>query len=309
MRPDWLLLARPLIRANVALPLMLGQLMAFAITHQFSWALMSWSLTLLLPLQLAWTLAESAGESGRPHPDETSPAHLVEVLFVRLFGPGGLRTALALVVGLGLLAATILAWRTGRWLVPPGVALVGLGAWVYGYPPVSLARRGQSELVVGAMVGVVLPLMGFVVQTGTIDGFGWAACFPAFLLGFAADVSAQLPAAAADRIEGRRSYPVRKGEYEARRHTLELLVVAATMTPLVLPGLPIPALIPIVAIPLGMVYANMGLLRRADAEHRDQCLAFVLVNGATIQGLLAAWTIALLIRGLMPAPELMSWWS
>lgn len=305
MRPDWLLLARPLIRANVALPLVLGQVMAFAVTREFSWSLLSWSFTLLLPLQLAWTLAESAGESGRPHPDEQDPAYLVEVLFVRLFGPGGLRTALALALVVGLLASTVLAWRTGRWLVPPGVALSGLGAWLVGYPPVSLARRGQSELIVGALVGVVMPLTGFALQTGGLEGFVWAACFPAFLLGFVADVTAQLPNAAADRVEGRRSYPVRKGELEARRHSLELLVVAASMTPLVLPGLPIPALIPIVAIPLGMIYANMGLLHRADAKHTDQCLAFVLVNGATIQGLLAAWSVALAIRGFMPAPELM----
>ena len=101
----------------------------------------------------------------------------------------------ALVRGAAIMALAMLgvschlAWTHGRMAMLPAWGLaVGL-LWLYSYPPVRAAYRGGGEIVQGLGVGVVLPLVGFYVQAGTVEGFPWPALLPCFLLGWASNVT------------------------------------------------------------------------------------------------------------------------
>ncbi len=73
---------------------------------------------------------------------------------------------------------------TGRWagyLSPAALGVLLFGAffgWMYSLPPLALAWNGWGELDNAMLGGIVLPVYGFSVQTGYVNGAVIAACFP-----------------------------------------------------------------------------------------------------------------------------------
>src|SRR5690606_27180733 len=87
----------------------------------------------------------------------------------------------ALVVGVSAVSA---AWLQRPLFVPAaGVAIIL--SWAYSFPPLRLSYAGWGEATQGVGLGVVLPLLGWYAQAGTLQGFPWPALAPLFLLGFA----------------------------------------------------------------------------------------------------------------------------
>lgn len=65
------------------------------------------------------------------------------------------------------------------------VLLIGaVGGWMYSLPPLKLAWRGWGEVDNALLGGMLLPLYGYTVQTGRIDGWVMLACLPFTLLVF-----------------------------------------------------------------------------------------------------------------------------
>lgn len=297
----WLQASRPLAQVNLYIPLWLGQALAFAHTGRFSLSTLyaSHLLAVLLLLVIVFyndyadretdalnrTYNEFSGGSrvlpdGRLRPDE-----------LRV----GARGALAALVGLSI----YFALASSLPLAPLFVAAAALLVWAYNFPPLRLSYRGHGELAQGLGIGVVLPLLGFYLQTGDLSPFPFAALVPLFLLGVVGNIVTSLPDVPSDSQSDKRTYPIRRGQWAARRHSLELLTMAAAMGGWVVPDLSRLQVALLAAPALVMVATSVPLLGSADAEQRDECRRFVLLAGGAAHVQVIAWCTALVVVGLI----------
>lgn len=296
----WLQASRPLAQINLYVPLWLGQALAFAHTGAFSLPTLyaSHLLALLLLLVIVFsndyadretdaanrTYNEFSGGSrvlpeGRLRPDELRGAAWV---------------ALAGLVGFALW----LAVGTGRPWAPAFVAAAALLVWAYNFAPLRLSYRGGGELAQGLGTGVVLPLFGYYLQAGDL-AVPPLTLAPLFLLGVVGNMLTALPDVPSDRSSDKRTYPVRRGQWAARRHALELLTMAALMGGLVVPGLGAWSVALLAAPTLALVAACVPLLGSADAENRDECRRFVVLAGGAAHLQCVVWSVALVVVGLV----------
>jgi len=211
------------------------------------------------------------------------------------------RAALAASVVLGtvaLIAACILAaLPDSPRLVLPLALLIIVLSWCYSSPPLRLLSRGLGEATTAFVVTLLTPLLGFYVQSGTLRSLLFLACFPLCCLQFSMLLTIELPDAAGDAEEGKRTLVVRRGAEWAARCSAALLVVTFGSLPIIcVLGLPPRiALFAALPAPLG-VWQAIRLSRGAfrDPKHWES-LALCSV------ALLAATTVAELIAALLTA--------
>jgi 1,4-dihydroxy-2-naphthoate octaprenyltransferase len=297
----WLQAMRPLAQVNLVVPLWLGQALAFACTGSFSLSALYAAhmfAALLLPLIVFSndyadrdtdaenrTYNEFSGGSrvlpeGRIRPDELRGA-----AWLALVGLAGL--------------SLWMAFGTGRPWAPAFVAAAALLVWAYNFAPLRLSYRGDGELVQGLGTGVILPALGFYLQAGEVTSFPPLALIPLFLFGVVGNILTSLPDVPSDRQSDKRSYAVRRGQWAARRHSLELLVMAALMGGFVVPGLSMVHVALLAAPALGLVAACVPLLGSADAEQRDECRRFVLLAAGAVHLQCIVWSLALVVVGFL----------
>ncbi len=299
----WVQAARPLAQVNIAVPLLLGQAMAFALTGRFDLERMVWihgfGLLAQLFIVFANDFADREGDAKNTTYNQFSGGS--RVIPEGKLSPGALRFA-ALTAFSTMLAIsfTALAQGHGPWLLA-GTAATGALLWAYSYPPLRFAYRGGGEVLQGLGVGVALPLVAFATQSGgDFANMRWLALAPMFVLGVASNILTALPDHPADKAAEKRSYPVVHGQWVARRHFLELTIISACATPLVLPSAPLPVIIAVAAPAVGIALSALPLLGSADAEQRDECRVFVIRGGAATNALLLCWAIALVVLALVP---------
>jgi 1,4-dihydroxy-2-naphthoate octaprenyltransferase len=293
----WVQASRPLAQIAVAVPLIYGQALAFAVHGTFRWKLFG-----LVHLFGAFDCLLVV--FGNDAVDWRSD--LQNTTFNRFSGgsrvvPMGLITPFALAQAslfslLGMAAtSTYLVFREGHaWMV----VLAAISAhifWVYGFPPFRLSYRGGGEFLQGLGFGLVLPVVGFYGQAGTLEGLRAATLFPAFLLGVAGHITTSLPDTPSDAATGKRTFSVRRGESAARHTSLVLIAIAALATPLAVMGAAVGGSIVVAVGSLLVLSRNLSLVSRADATDRDSCVRFVGRNLGAIQLLLLGWaTVAVL---------------
>lgn len=299
----WLQASRPLAQVNLVVPLWLGQALAFAHTGAFSlpilYALQIVAALLLLVIVFSNDYADRETDAANVTYNEFSGGS--RVLPEGRLGPDDLRGA-AWVALVGLVGFSIyLAFGSGKLYTPVFVAAAALLVWAYNFPPLRLSYRGGGEVVQGLGTGVVLPLLGFYLQAGDLAAFPWLALVPLFLLGVVGNILSSLPDVPSDRRSNKRSYPVRRGQWAARRHSLELLVMAALMGGMVVPGLGV-GLVALLAAPtLALVASCVPSLGSADAEQKDECRRFILLAGGGAHLQCVIWSLALVVVGLLRA--------
>ncbi len=290
----WVQAARLLAQANLAVPLILGQALAFWAHGEFSWTLFAWVQVFSVADQLFIVFANDVADAPT---DRDNTTHGPYSGGSRVLVEGKLSPQ-QLLIGSGVAAAVMvgvclyLGVAHGRWWALAGAGAAMLLFWAYSFSPIKLSYRGHGELLQGLGIGVVLPVFGYYVQAGTFDGFPWPALFPLFLLGFVGNIITSLPDYPSDLRGEKRSYAVRKGQFAARRHALELLAVAALLGALVVPGLPWFAYVPMAALPIGILVSAWRLLGSADAENREECHVFVTTAAAVLNATLLVWIIA-----------------
>ncbi|MCA9681688.1 MAG: prenyltransferase, partial [Myxococcales bacterium] len=155
----WLQASRPLASANVAIPLVLGQALAFGAHGRFSWSLFGSVQLIGVFIQLfivfANDFADREGDAHNRTFNQFSGGS-------RVIPEGKLSPTLiagaALVALAGLLALGVAALLQGLgpWLLV-GTAATAALLWAYSYPPLRYAYRGGGEVLQGLGVGVVLP--------------------------------------------------------------------------------------------------------------------------------------------------------
>lgn len=296
----WLQAARPLAQINLYVPLWLGQALAFASTGAFSLSTLYTShlvaLLLLLVIVFSNDYADRETDAANRTYNEFSGGS--RVLPEGRLQPDDLRgaawVALAGLAGLSLW----LAFGTGRPWAPAFVVAAALLVWAYNFAPLRLAYRGGGEIVQGLGTGVVLPLLGYYLQAGDL-AVPPLTLAPLFLLGVVGNILTALPDVPSDKSSDKRTYPVRRGQWAARRHSLELLTMAALMGGFVVPGANAWLVALLAAPTLALVAACVPLLGSADAEQRDECRRFVLLGGGAAHVQCVAWSLALVIVGLV----------
>jgi len=290
----WLQAMRPLAQVNLAVPLLLGQAMAFAWRGAFSFSMLVWTLA----LSMAWhMLIVFANDYADRDADGLNTTYNEFSGGSRVLPEGkippvvlGWAAILMLVQLVGL--ALYCAFAHDRIFLLP---LVGAGLvllWGYSFGP-RISYRGHGETLQGLGVGVVLPLVGFVMQAGDLNGFHLLALVPCFVVAAASNILTGLPDYPGDLAVGKRTYAVVRGQYLARRHFLELVVIAAAATPLVLDQV-LWQLAMVAAAPALIVLSTcLQLLGTADARDHNECRAFVIRGGAATNVLLVCWMLVL----------------
>lgn len=297
----WLQAARPLAAANVAVPLILGQVLAYAITGEFSWRLFGavQSLGLLNQLFIVFANDFADREADALNPSPTILSGGSRVLQEGKLPPEALRRGAWIMLGAMVVFALVLAALHQLWWLP---LLVGAGAallWTYSFAPLRLSYRGQGELLQGLGVGVILPVIGYYVQAGGFEGLPYLGLLPCFVLAYVGNLLTALPDYPGDRAANKRTYAVRFGQFTARRHAIDLLLVAIAFGWLVVPGLPWWGTAMIILAPLVPLFFAAQLLGSADAGNRGECLRFVMLAAGAANLAMAAWMVAALIRSLV----------
>ena len=132
---------------------------------------------------------------------------------------------------LALLSSTLTAWAILSGLLAPSIALlVGVGlvmGWYYSMPPLALERRGLGELVNALLGGILMPLMGYTVQTGQLEIKTTLALLPFFFIVMAGLLGVHWPDRLADAAVGRTSLTIMLGKRAPLAHKLFIFLAYA----------------------------------------------------------------------------------
>lgn len=210
----WLQASRLPSQSYIALPLLLGQLLAVRMRGA------TLGLGTLVAVQLFGALDQlfivyandwADQETDRRNQTATLFSGGSRVLVEGALTPRALGTA-ALGCALGLLAVSggLALVRGVPLLVPLALAALAL-LWAYSYPPLRLSYRGGGELL--QMVGVagVLPFYGYLAQGGDARYFPWALVGMLLPTHLACAIATALPDEPSDRDSAKRTLPVRLG--------------------------------------------------------------------------------------------------
>lgn len=294
----WVQASRPLAQANIAVPLLLGEMLATVqgVRLDLGLLVVAHAFGVLDQLFIVWAndVADEADDRANAAPTPFSGGSRVlpeGKLRPRALARAAAGAALAM-LALSVLAAVALD-RPG---MPLAWALAVALLWAYSFPPFRLSHGAGGAVTQAFGVMVVLPLLGFYLQLGEVRAFPWPALVPCVLLGLASHITTALPDHPADAAVGKRTWVVLHGPRRARLHSLQLAAIGTLATPLVLPDLPQLGWAAIEAVPVLLLLVNRAGLDRAEASDRKACLRFVILNGAAINLTLLGWIVALALR-------------
>jgi 1,4-dihydroxy-2-naphthoate octaprenyltransferase len=295
----WIASARPLAQANVAVPLVFGQALAYHATGRFDWllALAIHAFGVVDQLFIVWAndVADVAGDAANDSPTPFSGGSRVlpdGKLSLRALARAA-QVAAVLVVGIG----AALAYRDSR-PTPLVLALLAIALLhAYSFAPLRLSYRGEGEVLQGLGVGVVLPVFAFDVQAGGIDAFPWRVLVATFLLGWAGNVTTALPDARADAAVDKRTIAVRFGVRRAEISSVLAIAAAAVVAAAVGPPEEPPLRLAFSLATLALLAPNVRAMAHGPPELRRKAslIRFVIVNGGASTALLVCWSLALLL--------------
>lgn len=298
----WVQAARPLAFPMIFLPLLAGQALAMNVHGSFAWSGFFHTLGFGVLYQVMLLYLNDASDEAV---DRNNHQYFLSG-GSRVLPEGKLHRK-DLLIGAGLAFLALMgfsAWVTMAHDQPGflvGAALAVVLCWAYHHDPFKLSYRGFGEVLQGLGCGVLLPLMGFYTQHGSLQGFPWLTLVPLFLIFYVGNIVTALPDTPSDTLGNKNTFPVRHGEFAARRMAIGLLMLACLCVALV--GRP-PAFLSLtfIVLPAAAVLSGLvlsGLLARADASSFAQCRRFVTWVSVCQAWLLCAW-IGTLLMGSSP---------
>jgi 1,4-dihydroxy-2-naphthoate octaprenyltransferase len=155
----------------------------------------------------------------------------------RVLADGALPPVVALVAALALAAVALGAvarFATGPFSpsVAPQVLLMLALSWAYSAPPLRLHSRGLGELTTAAVVTLLVPWLGFVLQIGGVRRLLPLAVIPLCAFQFAMLLAIEFPDAVGDAAAGKRTLVVRLGGAWAARLYVAIISAAYLTLPL-----------------------------------------------------------------------------
>jgi len=210
---SWLQASRIPSQSYIFFPILLGAGAHVYFQGSLSWPFLALSLLYGLFLQLYivyandWADAHIDGENKTYNIFSGGSRVIPEGKITRRsLGVAAILTVvLNLFLGIGL-------WIWGnRPLTLPLILLSFLLLWLYSFPPVKLSYRGGGEFLQTLGVGIVLPLMGFQMQIGNLEGFPWHWLAFIIPLDLAASLTTTLPDEPSDRGAKKMTFAARFG--------------------------------------------------------------------------------------------------
>jgi len=293
----WVKASRLTSQSYIALPLILGQLIALHLTQRWDW----WVFVLV---QLFGLFDQLYIVYANDYADvETDMDNQTSTLFSggsRVLVDGGLsreelgRGAWVMALCCAIIGA-ILSFAFGAWPVL-GLVLLGLGLlWAYSYPPIELSYRGGGEFLQMLGVGVVLPLIGYSAQAGTLDGFPWMLLAVTSPLSLATAMCTALPDEPSDRRADKRTSTVLLGPLPARIAILVLnlagMLAMAFLFPPKIASLELP-LLWLLVLPGIATVSLLPLITSASAGTR-RVIAYVFFGALANLGLVGGLVVVL----------------
>jgi 1,4-dihydroxy-2-naphthoate polyprenyltransferase len=196
--------------------------------------------------------------------------------------PPGWALASAVMLALSGMLIAVLFTSSG-WLPWPALSILTTGlllGWFYSMPPIALERRGLGEPTNALIGGLLMPLMGYTVQTGSPSWGAVAALLPVFLMVFAGLLGVHWADRAADQATGKRSLVVLLGKRTRLfHHALTGLAycLAALLWGSILPSAVAVAFL--LTLPLG-IWSALSITRRESPTPGAVTMAVVLAAAA-----------------------------
>lgn len=285
---DWITAARPLAQANIAVPLLFGQAVAWATERTFDARWLAYLAVLGVVDQLFIVFANDYADRHADGAERTPFSGGSGVLQSGRIAPAALGRA-AIAMGAALVALGLAAAPVRPFLPVLACAAIAL-LHAYSFPPLRLSYRGGGAWLQAMGVGGVLPLAGFYAQSGGLDLPAWA-LVPSFVAGLGGNLLTALPDVEQDARSGKRTFAVAYGESRAILACTALLA-AATLAASAAP-LPLPPIVATAALASLACACAVGLGMR---DRRRARLAFVILAGGAQHATLAGWAIALAAR-------------
>lgn len=209
----WIRAARLPAQSNIALPLLVGQALAVHHGHRWSWpaAGLAFAFGLFDQLYIVFANDVADVETDRGNRTFTPFSGGSRVLVEGALSPRSLGVAAGLAAALAGVTSAVLAARVGS-LAPLGLfAAAVLLLHAYSFRPLRLSYRGGGEVAQVIGTGVVLPLYGWVAQTGTLHAFPRGALLFLLPIRLACAIATALPDEPSDRASDKRTLPVAIG--------------------------------------------------------------------------------------------------
>jgi 1,4-dihydroxy-2-naphthoate octaprenyltransferase len=285
-------LGRPIFLVGGFILYGLGAAVAAYLGHEIDWTRYAWA-------QLAITSTQLMVHYSNDYFDfEADLANLTPTQWSggsRVLPAGELPRSVALVAAvvfttLAVFAMIVLQVALSAGVVPIALLIVALVlSWAYSAPPLRLHSRGVGELVAMIIVTLLVPLVGFSAQTGTVEPLALVSAAPLCFLQFAMLLAVEFPDAAGDTVVGKRTLVVRFGDDRAAVMYVASIALAYLLLPmwatLGLPNSVVRALL--LVVPLGVWLG----WRAARGDYRDprrwNRLAFGSATLVTLSALLA----------------------
>ena len=247
---SWIQAARPPAQINLALPLILGQLLAYKLAGTFSFAIAlpliyySFAMHLYIVFWNDW--ADYSADRQNQYPTIFSGGS--RVLPDGLLTPRDLFIAGALAAFFVLSLGVVFTLKIDR---PWTLLLFGSGTfllWAYSIFPLRLNYRGGGEILQALGVGALLPHIGYYTQSDSFADSTYI--LPYFLHQLAIAIAFTLPDRDADKAAGKRTLATLIGSKHGAEFAVFLGVIAQFMlffthahsfilSPLHLPSLPL----------------------------------------------------------------------
>lgn len=130
------------------------------------------------------------------------------------------RVALIAALVCALAGGALVAWFAARGDTVLALlgGLIALLAWSYSSPPLRLLATGFGEIATAIVVGMLVPLAGYVAFAHAIDARAFATTLPLAAAMFAMMIGVEWPDRAADAATGKRNLIVRFGSPAASRY-------------------------------------------------------------------------------------------
>jgi 1,4-dihydroxy-2-naphthoate octaprenyltransferase len=209
----WIQASRLPSQSYIFFPLLFGQGLWYAQSGQFSWGLAALTHLYGLFIQLYIVYANDYADF---EVDKTNRTYNLFSGGSRVLVEGKLdRRQLGLGIAMTMvLSGAVGLWLTlgwGRWVYWPLLVSSWALLWLYSFSPGRFSYRGGGEFLQMLGCGLVLPLMGYSMQKGTLSGFPWPVLSYLLPVQLAAAMTAALPDEPSDRAGGKCTLAVRLG--------------------------------------------------------------------------------------------------
>jgi 1,4-dihydroxy-2-naphthoate octaprenyltransferase len=224
----WAQASRLPSQSYIFLPILLGQSVWFSQTGKIS--ILPFVLIQLFGLfdQLYIVYANDYAdvETDRINSTPTPFSGGSRVLVEKALRPADLKRAAWLMLILSLSTGVWLTIAYHRILILPMMVFGLLLLWGYSYPPVSLSYRGGGEILQTIGTGMVLPVLGYYAQSGSVTDFPWWVFLILGPTSFACAVGTSLPDEPSDRESGKKTFTVLIGQQPAKGFVMLLNVMS-----------------------------------------------------------------------------------